>query len=101
MGEADGPAVVGDDVRDLVLAENLVLNLAEFEACLLGINADWRIAALNVVKHAEVLAGLHEFNNVHQTDGVLVVTSGFAVDFNVKLLVTADLLYLLAGKSVL
>jgi len=59
MGEADCPAVVGDDVRDLVLAENLVLNLAEFEACFLGINSNWLEAALNVVKHAEVLAGLH------------------------------------------
>jgi hypothetical protein len=48
-----------------------------------------------------VLAGLYDFDNVHQTEWVPVVASGFAVDFNVKLLVIADLLYLLAGKSVL
>lgn len=101
MGEADGPAVVGNDVGDLVLAEHLVLNLAEFEACLLSINADGREAALHVVQHAEVLAGLDDLDNVHQTEWVLVVTSGFAVHLNVKLLVVADLLDLLAGKSVL
>jgi len=100
MGEADGPAVVRDDVRDLVLAENLVLNLAEFEVCFLVINTNRLEATLQVVEHAEVLVCLHNLDNVHQAEWVLVVASNLAIHFDVVILVIADLLYLLAGKSV-
>jgi len=96
MGEADGPAVVRDDVRDLVLAENLVLNLAEFEVCFLVINTNRLEATLQVVEHAEVLVCLHNLDNVHQAEWVLVVASNLAIHFDVVILVIADLLYLLA-----
>ena len=101
MGETDGPAVVGHDVRNLVLAKNLVLNLAELEVCFFGIDTHRHVAALQVVEHAEVLVALHDLDHVHQTEWVLVVASRLAVDFNVQLLVMADFLDLLAGKSVL
>lgn len=60
MGEADGPSVVGDDVRNLVLAKNFIRNLAELEVCFFGIDADRLEAALKVVKDAEVFVRLQE-----------------------------------------
>lgn len=56
--ETDGAAIVGGDVWDLVLTDNLADNLAEFPAGLLGVNWDWHEAALGVVHHSEVLTGL-------------------------------------------
>lgn len=101
MGEADGSAIMSHDVGNLVLAEGLALNLAEFEACFFGIDTNRHEAALDVIEHTEVLTSLDNVNDVHKTKWVLVVSSGLAVHLDVSLLVTADLFYLLAGKSVL
>lgn len=100
MWEADGPSVVGNDVGNLVCAKHLALNLAEFEVCFLGIDANWSVATLDIVEHAEVLTGLHNLNNVHEAEGIFVVSSGFAVYLNVDILVMTDFFNLLAGKSV-
>jgi len=56
--EADGSAVVGNNVWDLVLAENLSLDSAKLELSLLLINLVRLETTLDVVKDAEVLTGL-------------------------------------------
>ena len=56
--EADGSAVVGNNVWDLVLAENLSLDSAKLELSLLLINLVGLETTLDVVKDAEVLTGL-------------------------------------------
>ena len=101
MGEADGSSVVGDNVGNLVLAECLALNLAEFEACFFGFNADWHEAALHIVEDSEVLAGSHNVDNVHEAEWETWVSTGSVVDLNLNIFVAADFDTLLAGESVL
>ena len=101
MGEADGSSVVSDNVGDLVLAECLALNLAEFEACFFGINADWHEAALHIVEDSEVLISFHDVDTVHESERETWVSAGFVVDLNINILVAADFETLLAGESVL
>jgi hypothetical protein len=99
--ETDGPAVVGDDVWDLVLSDELLNNLAELEASFLGINGVGLETTLDVVENSEVLTSLGNGNDVHEAEGVLVVSSYSVVNFDVGILITADLDALLAGESVL
>jgi hypothetical protein len=101
VGEADGPAVVGDDVWNLVLANLLLGDLAELEAGFLSVNSVGLETTLDVVKNAEVLAGLLNGNDVHEAEGEPVVLSFSVVNFDIGTLVLADLDALLAGESIL
>jgi len=101
VGETDGTAVVGNNIWDLVLAENLSGDFAELEGSLLGVDGVGLEAALNVVEHAEVLASLVDGNNILETEGELVVTSDFTVNLDVIISALTDLKGLLLGKSVL
>jgi len=101
VGETDGAAVVGNNVWDLVLAEDLAGNLAELEFGLLLVNGVGLETALNVVKHTEVLTSLGNGDDILETNGVLVVTLDFTVNLDVVVSVLADLNGLLVGESVL
>lgn len=101
VGEADGPAVVGDDVGDLVLANLLLHHAAELEGGLLGVDGVGLEAALDIVQDAEVLASLLDGHNVTEAEGEAVVSSFSVVNFDVGRLVLADLDALLAGERVL
>ena len=101
VGETDGSAVVGDDVGDLVLADLLLGDLAELEPGLLGVDGVRLEAALNVIKHAEILAGLLNGDDVHESKGEPVVSSFSVVNFDIGTLVLADLQAFLAGEGVL
>jgi len=101
VGETDGAAVVCDNIWDLVLSKNLSGDFDELEASLLSVDGVGHEAALNVVEHAEVLAGLVDGNNILETEGELVVTSDFTVNLDVLVSGLADLKGLLLGKSVL
>jgi hypothetical protein len=57
--------------------------------------------ALNVVKDAEVLAGLPDGDDIAETEGESVVASLFVVNFDVGTLVLENLDALLAGESIL
>ena len=101
MGVADGSAVVGHDIGDLVFADNLSLDLAQLEGGFLGVDADGLESSLDVVKDSEVLTSLGERDDVHNTERESVVTTDLTVDLDVAGLVLADLESLLAGKGVL
>ena len=58
VGETDGSAVVGHNVGDLVLAEGLLGDLAEFEAGLVSVDSVWHESSLDVLEDSEVLVGL-------------------------------------------
>jgi hypothetical protein len=92
---------VGDDVRDLVLANLLLGDFAELEASLLGVDSVGLETSLDVVKDAEVLAGLLNGDDVHEAEGEPVVFSFSVVNFDIGTLVLADLDALLAGEGVL
>jgi hypothetical protein len=101
VGETDGAAVVGNNVWDLVLAEDLAGNLAELELGLLLVNGVGLEASLNVVEHAEVLTSLGDGNDILETNGVLVVTLDFTVNLDVVVSALANLKGLLVRESVL
>ena len=101
VGETDGAAVVGHNVGHLVLADLLLDDLAQLEASLLGINSVGLEASLDVVEHAEVLAGLVNGDDVHEASGEPMVTSVLVINLDVGRLVLADLDALLVGEGVL
>ena len=102
MGETDGSAVVGNNVRDLVGTNALSLDSAKLETGFFGVNSDWLEAALDVVEHTEELTSLVDANNILETNWELGVTSDLVVDFDiVGTLVLNDLEDFLAVKSVL
>jgi hypothetical protein len=97
--ETDGPAVVGNDVGNLVLADALLGDLAKLETSLLVIDSVGLEAALNIIEHAEVLAGLPDGYDIHEAKGVSVISSFFVVNFDVGALVLHDLDAFLVGES--
>lgn len=99
--ETDGSAVVGDNVWNLVLAKNLSLDLAEFEAGLFRINAMRLEASLDVVKNAEVLVGLLDGNDVLEPKWETWVSPNSVVNLDIGIFVLADFEALLARESVL
>lgn len=101
MRETDGSAVVGDNVWNLVLAKNLSLDLAEFEAGLFRINAMRLEASLDVVKNAEVLVGLLDGNDVLEPKWETWVSPNSVVNLDIGIFVLADFEALLARESVL
>jgi len=101
MREADCSAVVGDNVWNLVLAKDLSLDLAEFEGSLFSINTVWLEATLNVVKDAEVLAGLLDRNDVLEPEWEAWVSPNSVVNLDIGIFVPADSEALLARESVL
>ena len=58
MWESDGSGVVGDNVRDLVLSDELLGDLAKFEAGLVSVDSVWHESSLDVLEDSEVLVGL-------------------------------------------
>lgn len=101
VGEADGSAVVGHNVGDLVLADGLLGDLAELEAGLGGVDGVGLEAALDVVENAEVLAGLGDGHDVHEAERESVVSSDLLVDLDVGVFVLADLDAVSVAESVL
>jgi len=99
VGEADSPAVVGNDIGDLVLADLLLDNLAELELSLFVVNSVRLEAALDVIEDTEVLAGLPDGDDVHEAEGVPVILSFSVVNFDVGTLVLHDLDAFLVGES--
>ena len=80
VGEADGAAIVGGDVRDLVLVDRLADNLAELELGLVGLDAVSLETALGVVEDAEVLLGALDGDNITDAKREARVLADLAVD---------------------
>ena len=99
MGEADGSSVVGHAVWDLVLSDEFLDDLAEFEVSFSGVNVVRLEAAFDIVKDAEVLTSFLNGNDVHESEWESVVSSYSVVNFDVGILVLADLNALSAGES--
>lgn len=101
VGESDGSTVVGNDVRDFVGADFLSDDFAELEFGFLRLNGSEGESSLNVEKNSEVLTRLVNGKDVHQTSGVLNVSSDLAVDFNTSFVVVDDHDSFSHGKRVL
>jgi len=102
VGVTDGSSVMGDDVRNLVLTDSLLLDLAEFELGFLLRDLDGSEASLNVVKDSEVLSGFGDGDDVHESEGESVISTDLVVYSDVSvILILADLDALVSGKSIL
>jgi len=102
VGVTDGSSVMGDDVRNLVLTDSLLLDLAEFELGFLLRDLDGGEASLNVVKDSEVLSGFGDGDDVHESEGESVISTDLVVYSDVSvILILADLDALVSGKSIL
>jgi len=95
---SDGSAVVCHQVWDVVLLAEELLHSAELVAGLLGGDSVDDESALGVIDESEVLVGLLEGDNIHETGWVLDVSSDLAVDLDH--LAHHDLLALVSGKGV-
>ena len=74
--------IVRNQEWDPALAELHTLDLAELELSLLGLDAVHGEAALGVVDETEVLAGLLDTDDIHETGGVGRVSADLAVDLD-------------------
>ena len=64
VGVADGPAIMGDDVGDTLGTDSQFSDLEELVAGFLRRDAVDGETALNIVKEAEVLAGLFDGDDI-------------------------------------
>lgn len=101
MWEPDGSAVVSHNEWNLVLANALLDNLAQFEASLLLGDLVGMEPALHVIENSEVFFCLFNSNNIHLSEWISWVSADLTVDLDVSVLVLDDLLGLVSGQSVL
>jgi len=95
---SDGSAIVCHQVWDVVLLVEELLHSAELVASLLSGDSVNDESALGVVDESEVLVGLLEGDNIHETGWVFNISSDLAV--NLDHLSHHDLLALVTSKSV-
>ena len=95
---ADSAAIVGGDIRDTALAELHALYLAELVRSLLFANAVDDEATLGVIEQAEVLIGFGDIDNIHEADGVGLISAHLTVDVDEAVHEDGD--HLLTGQSI-
>lgn len=98
VGVSDGSAVVGGEVRDVLLADDGGADAAQLELGFLGGDSVDDVAALGVVQEAEVLVGLLDRDDVHVASRVARVAADLAVDLDE--LLQDDEGHLAAGERV-
>jgi len=75
----DCSSIVGDNMRNTFRANGNLANFKELVGCLLGCDAVDCKSALYVVEESEVLAGLFDGDDIHETSRVCVVSSDFSI----------------------
>jgi len=65
VGEPEGPAVVGNNIGDLVSTHGLASDLAELEGGFFCINLVGLVSSLDIVKNTEELSSFLNSDNVH------------------------------------
>lgn len=80
---ADGAAVMGHDVWDLVLANHLAGNFAQLVVGLLLVDTVRHEAALNIVQNTELLASLFNSHNVLESEREFMVAADLVVNLDV------------------
>jgi len=100
MREADGSTVMGDDVRDLVLGDHLLGDLAELEAGLLSLDFVGLESSLGIEKDSEVLLGALNRDNIHGTKREARISSDLTINLDETFLVLDDSSSFTSGESV-
>jgi len=86
VGVADGPAVVGVQHGDGVGADADLDDATQLVLGLLGSDAMNAESALDIVDKPEVLVGLGQLNDIHESGGETSVSPDLAVDLDQALL---------------
>jgi len=97
--EADGAAIVSDDVWAATFTELCLVNLAKLVVGLILVDLVDNETTLGIVEHTEMLVSLLKGDNIHETSWEADISTNLVVNLNETL--HADLLNLLVGKSVL
>jgi len=101
MGESHSPAIVRDNVRDLLLAEALLDHLAELVGGFLIVDLVGLESSPSVIENSEIFICSFNRDNVHLSEGESVITSDLSVHLNKTGLVLHDLAGLVAVHGVL
>jgi hypothetical protein len=90
MWESDGSSVDGDNVRNLVLTNGFLHDLAKLESGLLGVNSVWLESSLGVHENSEMLVGLVNGDDIHDSEWESMVSSDLSVDLDETFLIVGD-----------
>lgn len=85
IGIADGPTIVGYNVRNPFCAQGNPADFEEFVGRLLRSNAVNGKTTFDIVQEAEVLAGFFDGDGVHKASGVGRISTNFAVHLDQSL----------------
>lgn len=88
--EADGPAIVGDNVRDGVRSSGMTDDLAELVLSLLSLDLVQDEAALHVVEESEEVAGLLDAHDIIEAHWIVRIAACLVVDLYVACLIPHD-----------
>lgn len=99
VGELEGSGIVGDGIRNLVVTEEGLGDLAELEGGLLLLDLVNSETTLGVPQESEVLVGLVDLDHIHETSGESHISSDLSVNSDKSL--HHDHLCLVVSQSVL
>ena len=85
-------SVVGDVITGLVGPEEFLLDFAEFVLGFLGLDFDEGESLLDVVEDSVVSVHFGNFDDVHESTRILVVSPDFVVDFDQSFFLVENLL---------
>ena len=81
MRESDGPRVMGDNIRNFVWSHSFCFNFAKLEFGFRVFDREEGESSFNIIKHAVVLVGLDNRDDIHDSNWELSIAPNFIVDF--------------------
>jgi len=82
IGIAEGAAVMGDDIGNLLVSNRNFSNLQQFKLGFLRSDSVNSKTTLGIVKQTEVLICFLNCNNIHKASRIVDISSNLAVDFD-------------------
>ncbi len=99
VGVTEGASIVSDSNRDLLGGDVHLLDAAELVLGLFLVDTVENETSLGVEKKTETISRLLELNSVHESGGVVHISTDLSINLDTTL--HADLLALLSGEGVL
>lgn len=81
MRESDGPRVIGDNIRNFVRSHSFWFNFAKLEFGFRVFDGKESESSFNIIKHAVMLIGLDDRDDIHDSNWELCITPNLIVDF--------------------
>jgi hypothetical protein len=99
VGVSDGATIMSYGNGDLSARDVNLVDTAELVLGFCLLNSVKNVSPLNIEQESESVVGLFQFDNIHETSRVILVSSDLAVNLDASL--HANLLALLSGQGVL